>query len=610
MRLVGVLVVLIATAGTLSAQDARDITTGYEIPSIGYADQPFVVTLNDGSWLCVLTTGPGEEGATGQHVAATRSTDFGRTWSELVAIEPPSSQRGGESSWAVPLHVRDQGSAEFGRVYAFYVFNGDPVTSVPNRAAEARLDTLGWYVYRHSDDGGRTWSPRRRIEMPNTLIDRRSTFGGRVQMFWGCSEPLVLGGRVLLAFTKIRVHHVNETEGWLVASDNLLTEPDPSRHVWELVANGNMGPEAGWIGLRNDDLFGKVQSEHAPAALDTPGSALMLNRTDRGVISFSTTVDGGRMWSTPDTLRYADGRPIRNPRANAKAWRISPGRYLLWHHNHGGTDFQGRNPAWLSGGVARDDGTIAWGEPEILLYGLDPSTRISYPDLIVHEEQAWITETQKSIARVHPIDPALISGLFEPFEGGTPSDEGLVAELDADRRASAFEFVDLGRMGGFTLEALLTEKRWATPKVLASAMDDAGRGWTLTGGLGGVLTLGLRDDETTYEWSSDPMDFEAGGLTRGELETRRPHRVCVIVDGPADVVRFVVDGVQHDGGASRQYGWGRMPATLGALGGSGAIRLGDPGTVAWLRVYDRAMSTSRAVIHTREAAESRALRAR
>ncbi|MEO0631604.1 MAG: sialidase family protein, partial [Planctomycetota bacterium] len=143
--------VALCAAWVATGQDWRDITTGLEVPSIGYADQPFVVTLNDGSWLCVLTTGPGEEGATGQHVVATRSSDRGETWSELVPIEQPSSERGLESSWAVPLHVADQGSAEFGRVYAFYVFNGEPVLEVPNRKPDARLDTLGWYVYRFSD---------------------------------------------------------------------------------------------------------------------------------------------------------------------------------------------------------------------------------------------------------------------------------------------------------------------------------------------------------------------------------------------------------------------------------------------------------------------------
>ena len=46
---------------------AIDITTGSEIPSEGYCDQPYVVKLSDGTWLCVMTTGKGHEGQRGQH---------------------------------------------------------------------------------------------------------------------------------------------------------------------------------------------------------------------------------------------------------------------------------------------------------------------------------------------------------------------------------------------------------------------------------------------------------------------------------------------------------------------------------------------------------------
>ena len=57
----------------------------------------------------------------------------------------------------------------YGRVYAFYVHNTDNVTKLPPtwRAADGigrerdRVDTLGHFMFRYSDDGGRTWSPER-----------------------------------------------------------------------------------------------------------------------------------------------------------------------------------------------------------------------------------------------------------------------------------------------------------------------------------------------------------------------------------------------------------------------------------------------------------------
>ena len=68
--------------------DWRNIINGYEITSEGYCDQPYVVKTDDGAWLCVMTTGVGKEGEQGQHVVASRSTDFGKTWSEPVDVEP------------------------------------------------------------------------------------------------------------------------------------------------------------------------------------------------------------------------------------------------------------------------------------------------------------------------------------------------------------------------------------------------------------------------------------------------------------------------------------------------------------------------------------------
>src|SRR5690349_18392385 len=94
----------IAAASLITAQviDPRNIRTGLTIPDEGYSDQPYIVKTNDGAWLCVITTGPGAEGAGGQHVVTRRSTDMGKTWSPAVDVEPSN---GPEASYAVLLKV-------------------------------------------------------------------------------------------------------------------------------------------------------------------------------------------------------------------------------------------------------------------------------------------------------------------------------------------------------------------------------------------------------------------------------------------------------------------------------------------------------------------------
>lgn len=51
-----------------STADWRNIATGNEIPTENYSDQPYIVKTDDGAWLCIITTGTGREGQSGQHV--------------------------------------------------------------------------------------------------------------------------------------------------------------------------------------------------------------------------------------------------------------------------------------------------------------------------------------------------------------------------------------------------------------------------------------------------------------------------------------------------------------------------------------------------------------
>lgn len=91
------LFLLVLTCGALlpaqPPRDPRHIENGFEIPDENYAGQPYVVTAGDGKWLCVMTTGPGKEGAPGQHVVSPRSADHGRTWTPPTDIEPGSAAR-------------------------------------------------------------------------------------------------------------------------------------------------------------------------------------------------------------------------------------------------------------------------------------------------------------------------------------------------------------------------------------------------------------------------------------------------------------------------------------------------------------------------------------
>ncbi len=569
------------------AADWRNAQSGSVIPDEGYCDQPYVVVTGDGHWLCVLTTGPGREGQRGQHVVSTISRDQGRTWSKPLDIEPSD---GPEASWATPLVT------PFGRVYVFYDYNGDRVSALGGKPA--RADMLGWYCYRFSDDGGQSWSAMRyRLPMRLTDCDRANDWQGKVQIFWGISKPIVRGDSALFAFTKLGRYLLDDGEGWFFTSDNILNERDPERLHWQMLPDGQRG-------LR-DDRFGSVQEEHNVVPL-ADGSLYCIYRTTTGSPCQAYSRDGGHTWTTPEHATYEPGgRTIKHPRACPKLWRTSEGKYLLWFHNHGGKTFEGRNPAWIAGGVERD-GHIYWSQPEVLLYEDDPKTRMSYPDLVEQDGRFWVTETQKTVARVHPIDRTLFEGMWRQV-GEAPSGEARrgsasggelpkpLLRLDAAQLRSGEavmpRFAALEAGGGLTIELDLKLGDARAGQVIVDATDAAGRGVRVTAADRGRLQLELSDGSMRSAWASD-----AGLLSDG-----KSHHVVIVVDGGPKLITFVVDGLLCDGGTERPAGWGRFDGGLKDLGDPQKLRCTSPpgGELSLVRIYDRPMRHYEAVARYR-----------
>jgi hypothetical protein len=557
--------------------DSRHIRNGYEIPSEGYCDQPYVVVTADGHWVCTLTTGPGAEGNDRQHVTATISEDRGKTWSPLIGIEPQGPP---EASWVMPLIVPS------GRIYAFYVYNGDNLREViaGTDYARRRVDTLGHFVFRYSDDGGRTWSPERhRIPIRTFDIDRRNPYGGDVQFFWGVGKPILEAGRAYMGLAKIASFgqgFIEESEGIFLLSDNIVSEPDPAKLRWETLP-------AGGVGLRAPR--GPIAEEQNLVAL-RDGSLYCTYRTVEGHPCHAYSRDGGRSWTGPEYMTYTPGgRMVKHPRAANFVRKFSNGKFLYWFHNHGGKSYEGRNPAWLAGGIERD-GFIRWSQPEIVLYDDDPKVRMSYPDFIEQDGRVYITETQKSVARVHPIDPGLLEMLWTQHERKSVAREDLLLELAGERcRAGAAEtLLPLPKWipgEGMTVELWLTSNQRADATLL-DTRDAAGKGFAVGLTARGGLTMTLSDGAVSASLNTEP------NLITPDIR----HHAVFIVDAGPRLLLVVLDGQLLDGGDTLEQGWHRLPDGLTDVN-SGPLRFLDAasGQVEMLRVYGRYLRVSEAI---------------
>ncbi len=628
--------------------DGRNIRNGWEIPTKTYSDQPYVVETSDGAWLCAVTTGVGREGQAGQHVITLRSVDRGRTWSAPVEVEPP---RGPEASYAVMLVV-PEGYPNASRVYIFYNHNTDNVRRVladkdayPDGYCQ-RVDSLGHYVFKYSEDNGRSWSATRYLIPVRTMaIDRGNPYGGELKFFWNVGKPFIHAGAAFCSLHKVGgfgTGFFTSNEGVLLKSETLLTEPDPEKIIWDTLPDGEMG-------LRPPPGGGPIAAEHSYVVL-SDGTFCAVYRSIDGYAVEAYSRDGGHTWSVPQYRCYADGRRMKHPRAANFHWRCGHGKYLYWFHNHGGRfvrehprrctmAYEDRNPVWLCGGVEVDtpDGKVLqWSQPEIVLYDDDPYIRISYPDLIEDSGALFLTETQKDLARVHEIAPDLLEALWHQADLSKVATKGLVLALPSVGSAVStcgsqslppvvampqlppflarnHDRADFGTgdlRQGFSVDVWLQLESLDAGQNILDNRTFNGQGFCLRTTDRGTVEILLNDGRTENRWDCDP----------GLLRAGRTHHLVVVVDGGPKIISFVVDGQLNDGSEVRQFGWGRYSSDLRGVNGSDvlrpdlnelpkgegasdvvaatqALRIGPNlrGEVLSVRIYDRYLLTSEAI---------------
>ncbi len=549
--------------------DWRLITNGTTIYENGYCDQPYFVVTHDGTWFCTFTTSPAEEGSKTQYIVSCYSRDKGITWSTPIEIE--SSNAGIEASWAMPLIT------DYNRIYVFYTFNGDTIRNLPG-GNEMRADTHGWYCFRYSDDMGVTWSERFRLPMRKTKVDRNNDFGGDVQMFWGIGKPVKKDQNVWFSFTKLGGYFLEEGEGWLFHSDNIHTEKDVSKINWEVLPDGDHG-------IRNLDL-GSVQEEHNIQPMNQKDGLYCVYRTTLGQPAESYSFDGGHTWTEPQLISYATGLPLRNPRACPRLWKCNNGKYLLWYHNHGGKDFNYRNPAWISGGVEKE-GRIFWSQPEILLYGPDKSYetgRFSYPDLIEEEGKYWISTTQKTAATLHAISEGFFEILWSQFENNPICTDGLLQTFKHPPNGILLLSESVRLAKGFAVDFWIEIDKFSD-SVIFEGLNKYDINLELRLDHDGDLLFTMNKDTNKVMLRSDPKRLREG----------IKHHVAILIDPGPNICYMIIDGSICDGGGVRTFGFEWLSDIVIDSQINRLVLHEYGGTLHKLRVYNKPILASQMV---------------
>jgi len=593
--------------------DNRNIKNGLVIPDENYSDQPYVVKTNDGAWLCVITTGEGKEGVSGQHIISQRSLDQGKTWTDWVDIEPAN---GPEASYAVML------KSPSGRIFVFYNHNTDNVRSAIGdnppfkEGMVKRVDCLGYFCFKYSDDNGKSWSKERyTIPVRAFDIDRNNPYKGNIRYFWNVGRAFTNKGSAYVPLIKVGGFgkgFYTSSEGVLLQSTNLLTIENPAKAKWITLPDGD-------IGLRTPQFGGPIAEEQSYSVL-SDGSLFCVYRTIDGSSAYSYSRDGGHTWEASQYMKYADGRCIKHPRAANFVWKCENGKFLYWYHNHGGRfikehpnretmAYSNRNPVWVAGGIEVDSPngkTIKWSQPEILLYDEDPLIRMSYPDLVEDKDNYYVTETQKDIARVHEIDKSLLNGVWHQFDANERTKDKLIFQWKQineqfpvtlknprypvfykENYKTTMDYPGMKTDAGFTVELAFTLNDLIEGQILIDTQTPEGKGWRICTNDKQSLELQMNDGQTQVLWSCDEKLITAG----------KRHYVSFIIDGGPNIISVVVDGKFNDGGDSRQFGWGRFSPYFKTPEGDTDIKIGSKmsGMIDEVNIYSKALRTTEAI---------------
>ncbi|SEO27062.1 BNR repeat-like domain-containing protein [Mucilaginibacter gossypiicola] len=542
--------------------DYRLRSRGSVILQAGYIDQPYVLKLSNGSYICFYTKSPTNEGSSGETIGISLSNDKGRSWQESTDLEPAT---GNSAFYAIPFLNAN------GRIYVIYGYNID------NTNDGIRFDMVGKMCYRYSDDNGATWSNRFIIDMPVSAIDLVNQYHdhGAHQVFWTICKPILSSdGQVYFGFT--RNGNYDTHEGAIVNSPNLNTETDNTKIIWNFYPKGN-------IGIRSPTM-GNVQEEHNLVELSN-GKFACIFRTQLGYPAITYSSDSCKTWSLPRPMTYENGDTIRNPRACPRVFKCSNGKYIFWFHNNSYV-WGYRNPVWVSGGVEKD-GEIAWSQPEVLLYDptLLPSLLLSYPDLIEDNGGYFVTETQKKEARFHKVNPALFEMLWDQGTKSQLIESYLVADFKKATGPSVgtpIKVTSQSRWNGVSLNIRMTGFK-ANDTLAVSQSADGQSSVRIVAQNNGTVAINL------YTNNKLILSYDCGS-SRIHHDDQTDNVISFMLDNRSRVLSSMVNGVLYNGNNNTKQGWVRLPANFDFKPVSTFTIKSD--AVKEARLFNSGMSTS------------------
>lgn len=327
---------------------------------------------------------------------------------------------------------------------------------------------------------------------------------------------------------------------------------------------------------------------NGPVSRDTVplggGALYRVEKSGIGKIFSRLSSDGGRTWSEPSALKYADtGRYILNPNSRPQIFALPNGSVVMLFYNNTSDSYDGGNVVWASAGRP-SGGEIRWSQPQPLLVSKLSERKYSLPFFFSKNGSYWLFTRVGKRGKLRKIEPCVAKFLDSEPER-TLATRGMLLNLkniEKGGRTVPMPRIPDIKKGGLTVEFTANFENAEAGVPIFDNTDAQGRGLKVETAPGRAFNVSLNDGASQFKWTTDAGVYVPG----------KDAHIAIIIDGKSKLAMSVCDGQVCDGDSARPFGWETFYPEISSVNASknAVVARGFGVDMKRFRIYSRPLS--------------------
>ena len=292
------------------------------------------------------------------------------------------------------------------------------------------------------------------------------------------------------------------------------------------------------------------------------GVLYRVEKSGTGKIFSRLSSDGGKTWSEPSPLKYADtGRYILNPNSRPQIFALPNGSAVLLFYNNTSDSYDGGNVIWGSAG--RPVGSeIRWSQPQPLLVSKSPEKKYSLPFFFSKNGSYWLFTRNGKRGALRKVG-ANAAKFLDSDPERTLATRGMLLNLkniERGGRTLPMPRIPDVKKRGLTVEFTANFENAEAGVPIFDNTDAQGKGLKVETAPGRAFSVYLNDGVSQFGWTTD-----AGAYVPG-----KDAHIAIVIDGRSKLAMSVYDGQVCDGDSARPFGWETFYPEISSVNASGS----------------------------------------